>query len=89
MTRHVWEEFKEKVRFNRLSKSGKMLYKFRKEKIKRSFADSKELHGLRYCRLRGLKNASEQALLTAAYQNIKKIAIHLARLEKVCCNTLG
>jgi Transposase DDE domain len=89
VTRHVWEEHKEKVRVNRLSKSGKNLYKFRKEKIERSFADSKELHGLRYCRLRGLKNASEQALLTAACQNIKKIAIHLARLEKVCCNTLG
>jgi hypothetical protein len=89
VTRHVWEEFKEKVRFNRLSKSGKMLYKFRKEKIERSFAVSKELHGLRYCRLRGLKNASDQALLTAACQNMKKIATHLARLEKVCCNTLG
>jgi hypothetical protein len=89
VTRHVWEEHKEKVRLNRLSKSGKMLYKFRKEKIERSFADSKELHGLRYCRLWGLKNASEQALLTAACQNIKKIATHLAKLEKVSCNTLG
>ena len=59
VTRHVWEEHKEKVRLNRLSKSGNMLYKFRKEKIERSFVDSKELHGLRYCRLRGLKNASE------------------------------
>jgi hypothetical protein len=84
VTRHVWEEFKEKVRSNRLSKSGKVLYKFRKEKIERSFADSKELHGLRYCRLRGLKNASEQALLTAACQNIKKIATHLAKLDKKC-----
>ena len=89
VTRHVWEGHKEKVRLNRLSKSGKMLYKFRKEKIERSFADSKELHGLRYCRLRGLKNVSEQALLTAACQNIKKIVTHLARLEKVCCNTLN
>jgi len=66
-----------------------MLYKFRKEKIERSFADSKELHGLYYCRLRGLKNASEQALLTAACQKIKKIVTHLARLEVVCCNTLN
>jgi len=87
VTRHVWEEHKEKVRLNRLTKSGKMLYKFRKKKIERSFADSKELHGLRYCRLRGLKSVSEQALLTAACQNIKKIATHLARLENVCCNT--
>lgn len=41
-----WEEHKEKVRLNRLSASGKKLYKFRKEKVERSFADSKELHGL-------------------------------------------
>ena len=80
VTRHVWEEYKEKVRNNRLTVSGKMLYKFRKEKVERSFADSKELHGLRYCRLRGIQNASEQVLLTAACQNMKKIATHLARL---------
>jgi transposase len=80
VTRHVWEEHKEKIRLNRLSKSGKMLYKFRKEKVERSFADSKELHGLRYCRLRGLQGASEQVLLTAACQNMKKIATHLAKL---------
>ena len=80
VTRHVWEEYKEKVRENRLSNSGKMLYKYRKEKVERSFADSKQLHGLRYCRLRGLHNASEQVLLTAACQNMKKIATHLARI---------
>ncbi|WP_380715731.1 IS1182 family transposase, partial [Kitasatospora sp. NPDC057595] len=60
ITRHVWEEHKEKVRQNRLSVSGKNLYKKRKEKIERSFADSKQLHGLRYCRLRGKRNVSEQ-----------------------------
>jgi hypothetical protein len=87
ITRHVWEEHKEKVRLNLLSKPGKVLYKLRKEKVERSFADSKELHGLRYCRLRGLHNASEQVLLTAACQNIKKIATHLAGLEKVWGNT--
>ncbi len=81
ITRHVWEDHKEQVRLNRLSPSGKELYKFRKEKVERSFADSKELHGLRYCRLRGLRNTSEQVLLTAACQNMKKIATHLARLS--------
>ena len=80
VTRHVWEDYKEQVRLNRLSVSGKTLYKYRKEKVERSFADSKELHGLRYCRLRGLHNASEQVLLTAACQNMKKIATHLAKL---------
>jgi transposase len=80
ITRHVWEEHKEKVRENRISKSGKMLYKKRKETIERSFADAKELHGFRYCRLRGIKKVTEQALMTAACQNIKKIANHLAKL---------
>jgi Transposase DDE domain len=75
----VWEENKEKVRLNRLSKSGKLLYKYRKEKVERSFADSKELHGQILCRLRGLKGATIQALLTAVVQNIKKIAMHLVR----------
>jgi transposase len=79
MTRHVWEESKEKVRENRLSPEGKLLYKKRKETIERSFADAKQLHGLRYCRLRSVKGASEQALMTAIAQNIKKIANHLTR----------
>ncbi|SEO74019.1 Transposase DDE domain-containing protein [Propionispora vibrioides] len=80
ITRHVWEESKEWVRQNRLTKSGKMLYKKRSQTIERSFADAKELHGLRYCRFRGREHVQEQALLTAACQNMKKIANHLARL---------
>ncbi|WP_332699507.1 IS1182 family transposase [Halalkalibacter lacteus] len=79
ITRHVWESSKEKVRENRLSPEGKAIYKKRKETIERSFADSKQLHGLRYCRLRSLKGANEQALMTAVAQNIKKIANHLTR----------
>jgi len=39
------------------------------------------------CRLRGLRNASKQVLLTAACQIIKKIATHLAKLEIVCGNS--
>lgn len=72
--RHVWEDYKDEVfRFAKTDK-GKSIYKRRKEKIERSFADSKELHGLRYCRMRGIKKVSEQCLLTAAVQNMKKIA---------------
>ncbi|WP_339318060.1 IS1182 family transposase [Paenibacillus sp. FSL R10-2734] len=82
VTRHVWEDSKDWVRNNRLSKSGKHLYRKRKETIERSFADANELHGFRYCRLRGLPNVREQALMTAAVQNMKKMAIHLDRLEK-------
>ncbi|WP_377888055.1 IS1182 family transposase [Alkalihalobacillus sp. R86527] len=81
ITRHVWEGAKEKVRQNRLSNEGKWIYRMRKEKVERSFADSKELHGLRYCRLRGKQKVREQALLTAACQNMKKIALHLDRVS--------
>lgn len=48
LTRHVWEESKEWVRQNRLTETGKLLYRKRRETVERSFADSKELHGLRY-----------------------------------------
>ena len=56
------------------TEQGKRIYKRRKETVERSFADSKELHGLRYCRMRGLSKVAEQCLLTAAVQNMKKIA---------------
>lgn len=45
-------------------------------------ADAKELHGLRYCRFRGRRSAQEQALMTATAQNIKKIALNLAKKAK-------
>ena len=57
------------------TEKAKNIYKRRKETVERSFADSKELHGLRYCRMRGLSKAAEQCLLTAAVQNMKKIAM--------------
>ena len=53
---------------------GKRIYERRKETIERSFAESKELHGQRYCRMRGLAKVEEQCLLTAAVQNMKRIA---------------
>ena len=77
LRRHVWEDYRDEMyRFTHTDK-GREIYARRKETIERSFADSKELHGLRYCRMRGLKNVSEQCLLTAAVQNMKKIALIL------------
>ncbi|MFZ7949459.1 transposase, partial [Bacillus thuringiensis] len=58
---------------------GKKLYKVRCSTIERSFADAKELHGYRYARFRGLKSVQMQAYLTAACQNMKKIALHLTK----------
>lgn len=76
--RHVWEKFKEQDMAFLKTQKGKIIYKRRKETVERSFADSKELHGLRYCRFRGLEKTTEQCLLTAACMNIKKIASLLA-----------
>src|SRR5699024_7150342 len=45
-----------------------------KETIERSFAEAKELHGLRYARMLGIRNMYEQSFLTAAVQNMKRIA---------------
>lgn len=80
LRRHVWEDYRDEMyRFTKTD-LGKDIYARRKETIERSFADAKELHGLRYCRMRGLTGATEQCLLTAAVQNMKKIALHLDKV---------
>jgi transposase len=82
ITRHVWEKHKEKIDDQRLTPKGKRIYKRRKETVERSFADAKELHGHRYARLRGIAKVQEQCLMAACAQNIKKIALLLAREAK-------
>ena len=72
--RHIWEDYKDMAYTFTHTEKGKNIYKRRKETVERSFADSKEIHGLRYCRMRGLSKVSEQCLLTAAVQNMKKTA---------------
>lgn len=83
LMRHVWQDIKDKIDQNRLTPWGKAIYKRRKETAERSFADAKQLHGHRYARLRGLKKVKEQCLLAATAQNIKKIALILARLRLI------
>lgn len=79
LTRHVWQDAKERIDAHRKTGVGKKLYARRKETVERSFADGKQLHGHRYARLRGLDKVKEQCLLSAACQNMKKIATHKAR----------
>jgi len=79
VTRHVWEDSRERIDAHRLDASGRKLYKRRKETVERSFADAKQLHGHRYVRMRGLLRAQEQCLLAAACQNMKKMAQILCR----------
>ena len=74
LRRHVWEDYRDEVYVFTHTDEGKKIYAKRKEKIKRSFAKSKEPHGLHYCRIRGNERVSEQCLLTAAGQNMKRIA---------------
>lgn len=81
VTRHVWERAKERVSARRLTEWGKRIYARRKETVERSFADAKQLHGHRYARMRGLRKVLEQCLLAAAAQNMKKIALLVARLR--------
>lgn len=79
VTRHVWQEARDRVDSHRLEERGKKIYERRKETVERSFADAKQLHGHRYARMRGLTNVREQCLLAATAQNIKKIALLLSR----------
>lgn len=75
LRRHVWEDYKDEAYVFTHTDEGKRIYARRKETVERSFADAKELFGLRYCRMRGLFKVAEQCLLTAAVQNMKKIAM--------------
>lgn len=85
--RHVWEDYKEQVAQNKQSENGIAVYKLRSQTIERSFADAKELHGLRRSRLRGKEKVQEQVLMTALAQNIKKIVRHLAKLSLLCSSS--
>ena len=82
VTRHVWEAYRERVDSHRLTVQGQTIYKRRKETVERSFADAKQLHGHRYVRMRGLLRAQEQCLLSAACQNMKKMALLVEKEAK-------
>jgi hypothetical protein len=52
--------------------TGQLPYSWRKEKtIESSFADVKELHGLRTARITGPPGMRKQSFLSAAVQNIE------------------
>ena len=80
VTRHICEEINEQFRENRISEDGKQLYHFRKEKVERSFADSKQNHGYRYAMYKGIQKNQNYTWLICAAQNMKNIAI---KKEKV------
>ena len=67
----------ENARERRLSERGKELYKLRKEKIERSFADSKQNHGYRYAMYKGIEKNQNYTWLICATQNMKNIVTKL------------
>lgn len=77
LTRHVWQDARDRTDARRHEPWGKAVYRRRQETVERSFADAKELHGHRYARFRGLVRVSCQCLLAATAQNMKKIALAL------------
>ena len=77
--RHIREELKEEARQRRISERGKGLYKLRKEKIERSFADSKQNHGYRYAMYKGIEKNQNYTWLICAAQNMKNIAKKLIK----------
>ena len=72
--RHVWQDALDRVMRFTASPQGKRIYAWRKETIERSFAEAKENHGLRFARMLGIQNMREQCFLTAAVQNMKRLA---------------
>lgn len=75
VTRHVWQDALDDVTWFTKTPNGQRIYSWRKETIERSFAEAKENHGLRFARMLGIQNMREQCFLTAAVQNIKRLAM--------------
>lgn len=75
ITRHVWEDYKERCEEIRHTPLWKELYPLRKQTIERDFAIAKENHCLRYTRLKGLNKNRHNTGIIFASLNLKKIAI--------------
>ena len=78
--RHIKQDLNDRARERRLSEKGKELYKLRKEKVERSFADSKQNHGFRYAMYKGIEKNQNYTWLICAAQNMKNIAKKLTNV---------
>ena len=71
--RHLWADKQEENRERRISEKGRLLYKKRSETIERSFADSKQNHGLRWTNYKGKKTNQHYNWMLCSAQNLKKL----------------
>ena len=69
--RHVWQDFVEMAKHVRHMTVYRELYRLRKEKIERVFADAKEKHGMRYTQYRGLALVTNWVKLKFVAMNLK------------------
>lgn len=83
ITRHIWEEYKEKANENRYIQLLKDNYPLRKETLKRTFGDCKEQHGLRFIRVRGLLKNEQNATMIFACYKLKKWLIRGGRIIQI------
>lgn len=74
VTRHIWQDYVEMDEDARHTAKYKELYRLRKEKIERVFADAKEKHGMRYTQYRGLAQVTNWVKLKFAAITLKKLA---------------
>ena len=76
VSKHIWHKYIELAEDIRHTPKYAQLYKERKEKIERVFADAKEKHAMRYTPYRGLTAVTNWVKLKFAAMNLKKLAIH-------------
>ena len=76
VTKHIWWEYVELAEDIRHTPEYSELYRERKEKIERVFADAKEKHAMRYTQYRGLAAVRNWVKFKFAAMNLKKYAIH-------------
>ena len=74
VTKHIWSDYIERAEDIRHTPEYAELYRLRKEKIERVFADAKEKHGMRYTPYKGLAQVTNWVRLKFATMNLKKLA---------------
>ncbi|MEA5152108.1 MAG: transposase, partial [Oscillospiraceae bacterium] len=72
--RHIWKGYEELADDARYTPEYAELYRQRKEKIERVFADAKEKHAMRYTQYRGLAQVRNWVKVKFAAMNLKKLA---------------
>ena len=74
VTRHIWADYIEFAEDIHYTPKYQELYRLRKEKIERVFADAKEKHAMRYTPYKGLAQVTNWVRLKFAAMNLKKLA---------------